>query len=475
MTLPDARDYDDEIDLAELALAIWARWPAVVLPMVLGGVVSGYLSTGQPVLFQAQSTFDVLQNGQPVGNGVLDQMMGQTRAEQVAADLDMANDARFVGAAIGSTAAATAAYQSSVVVARTKNGSISVSVTHADPTAAADLANAVVERTLRDIEEGQAAELAAKRQELARDLSAALGRLRQSQSALEAYQPPKGISARSRDEFASLERAALEAEAEYNVLLEEVRAQANSGGAEVVTRVYQQASVPAAPIPSRTSLTLALGPILGLVAGAALALLLSWRSGRLYSATSLQSQAAARMTIRVARNEETELGTATGAALLLALANHPSRLAVIASTAPELDARAFALGLGKELMRHGRPVMFVAIGDGATDAAGLSPDTANPCLRKGQVGELTIIEPASDASIPDLLMSPGFGIAATSAASPNDLVLVSVSHDWAATTLQALSAQSPYLVALAQPRLTRRKTLEQLRSAVEIDTLAILA
>ena len=101
--------------------------------------------------------------------------------------------------------------------------------------------------------------------------------------------------AASAEEFARLTRDLKVAEATYTVLIEQVKSQSLVAGfTPDNSKIIEIADVPLAPSEPKRVLIVALGLVLGLFAGSAVALVLSMRKGVYYSLGSLRSAAGAR-------------------------------------------------------------------------------------------------------------------------------------------------------------------------------------
>ena len=104
------------------------------------------------------------------------------------------------------------------------------------------------------------------------------------------------------EELADLKRKATIAEATYRVMIEQVKAQTLSAGYKPETfKVYQYAVPPIVPSAPKRSLIVALGLVLGLFFGAAMALILGLRRGVHFSATALERHIDADMSLSVKR------------------------------------------------------------------------------------------------------------------------------------------------------------------------------
>ena len=106
--------------------------------------------------------------------------------------------------------------------------------------------------------------------------------------------------ASSAEEFAQLTREAKIAEATYTVLIEQVKSQSLAAGFKPdAFKVYEYATPPLTPSAPKRSLILALGAVLGVFVGSALALINSMRRGVYYSRGSIITDVCAKLVLPV--------------------------------------------------------------------------------------------------------------------------------------------------------------------------------
>ena len=107
------------------------------------------------------------------------------------------------------------------------------------------------------------------------------------------------IYANSAEDLAKYTRDAKIAEATYTVLIEQVKSQSLAAGFQQENfKVFEFATPPLTPSSPKTLLTIAVGTILGLFAGCALALMNSMRRGVYYTKSALLSNANADLALR---------------------------------------------------------------------------------------------------------------------------------------------------------------------------------
>jgi uncharacterized protein involved in exopolysaccharide biosynthesis len=106
--------------------------------------------------------------------------------------------------------------------------------------------------------------------------------------------------AKSSEQLMILKRDAAVAEATYQVLIEQVKAQSLVSGFEGETvRIYQSATPPAKASAPKKTLIVALGIVLGGFVGAAVALVRSVVSGRLYTRTAVRDAVRSNLEVRL--------------------------------------------------------------------------------------------------------------------------------------------------------------------------------
>ena len=108
------------------------------------------------------------------------------------------------------------------------------------------------------------------------------------------------VTARRVEELADLKRQATIAEATYRVMIEQVKAQTLSAGYQPDNfKVYQYATAPVTPSAPKRNLILALGLVLGVFSGSAMALVLGMRRGVHYGLNGLLAQTNAGMSLKM--------------------------------------------------------------------------------------------------------------------------------------------------------------------------------
>lgn len=271
--------------------------------------------------------------------------------------------------------------------------------------------------------------------------------------------------------LAGLEREAKIAEATYNVLIEQVKAQALMAGYEAESATIYQSAVPAPnPVAPKKSLIVALGGVLGLFAGSALALLLATRRGVYYTRTSLESAVGAPISGRVPRLASTggalpraadrvlRLKSSDLAELAVDISQHAGSSVVVAATGRGLRAAPTALWAALSLSgsRATTPegeasgVSLLVLGEALP--RGLSPEAApEGDLIIAKSSGITFYAPARGVSVSQAISGGSLQKILERARSDKSRLVVATSEPYAAATARALRADAPYLLAVTRP------------------------
>jgi len=295
--------------------------------------------------------------------------------------------------------------------------------------------------------------------------------------------------------LAGLEREAKVAEATYNVLIEQVKAQALMAGYEGETAIVYQSAVPAAePSAPKKSLIVALGGVLGLFAGSALALLFAMRRGVYHTAASLRDGIAAPLTVAAPRLASAGLGleralrragklrSAGLTELEVDVAQREGAPVLVSSTGPRVKSlpaalwAAQALGAGHTWDVSGDAqgrVALLVLGERLPSGADFERHAATGLMRAEAQG-IEIYMPAAGVSVAqvlagptlDTLTAPGVG---GDAGGGRTRLVVAASFDASAAAARALAPKNPYHLAITRAGRTLRAQVERLRQARAID------
>ena len=295
--------------------------------------------------------------------------------------------------------------------------------------------------------------------------------------------------------LAGLEREAKVAEATYNVLIEQVKAQALMAGYEGETAIVYQSAVPAAePSAPKKSLIVALGGVLGLFAGSALALLFAMRRGVYHTAASLRDGIAAPLTVAAPRLASAGLGleralrragklrSAGLTELEVDVAQREGAPVLVSSTGPRVKSlpaalwAAQALGAGHTWDVSGDaqgPVALLVLGERLPSGADFERHAATGLMRAEAQG-IEIYMPAAGVSVAQVLAGPTLDMLTATgvggdAGGGHMRLVVAASFDASAAAARALAPKNPYHLAITRAGRTLRAQVERLRQARAID------
>lgn len=192
----DHSNDEDEIDLRELSLAIWSNWKTVAGATCVSAAFAIAFAVVKEPRFTAEAVFELkgtssgpripseyaglaavagINLGKDGTKGVFDRVAGRDFIQRLSGDVELESDPFFsppkaqispfsiggVRLALGlvsddelswsASETVTNAYRDAVTVTETKNGSVKVSVEHPEPSRAAVIANAIVERVTTEL------------------------------------------------------------------------------------------------------------------------------------------------------------------------------------------------------------------------------------------------------------------------------------------------------------------------------------
>ena len=303
------------------------------------------------------------------------------------------------------------------------------------------------------------------------------------QSQINASQIDAERSGLALEAHAKLEREAKISEATYTVLIEQVKAQSMIAGYRPdKTEIYEYASASINPSAPKRSQILALGAVLGLFVGAALALVLGLYRGVYYSKKSLITGAQARLTASVRgllplRNKSlidvnTMLMKKPRSVLRdMAVEIHKSAATqvVVTSSRAKLMGNDVARALASYMQSD---TMTVAVIDFSSRAKKLDIDGERLSVGSFVVAEsashVSVLRPDGDLVAMELLSQRDFWEKTQSLNSTFDLVFLCADNGDAISLLSALEGQKMFHITLARTKNTKSATLAQMRSLLPI-------
>lgn len=471
---------DDEIDLLELLLGVRARlW--VVAALVGVGFLLGSL-VDRPTIYDARAAFEISDPngkfGDPASDPAIDRLAGSRFIAEV---FEKAVGAGTAGALIGAEDGAAdldrfqAMYRDSVTVSRLPSGTISVLVSHPDPSAAALLANVTVETAMESLvrERGETAEIWFEN--ASRSIAEAASRRDEASLSLR-----RAVEAGESEETIRQRQADLaNARAAHDLLVEAFNAEVTMAIALPEVQIIEEASVPSAPRPKGLSPSIVFGAAGG-VGGLLLAGLWAIASGRIHSTGTMRRFAQAGITAdAVGSSGQVGQGPSEGGAfsvlqpgatdILIALRSRGSDVTVVAATEETLSPLPVAVWLARRLIEGGGQVSVVAVNLSVPESAEKVGASMMTEQRKLDGVEVVVPSGAFDygAQFPDLLASLTRG-------EKKGHVIIACGSEWSKTVLRMVLDHHPMVLAVTGRGKTRRATLAAIRQIAAIDVNIML-
>lgn len=306
------------------------------------------------------------------------------------------------------------------------------------------------------------------------------------------------------ERLASLKREAQVAEATYNVLIEQVKAQSLAFGYEGKAFQIYQSAVPS-PVPSapKRSLIVALGGVLGLFLGSALALLSAMRSGVLRTRRAITEAAAPRLTCAAPRlgafstnfaravRRLANLQSSDLIELLIAVregrrGDHDvdlERIILVAATGRRIRSLPVGLYLathlagltgqeaGEEAEATRSPmdaVSLFVLGERPPKLDGGAPIGSGLMMRASS-GGVEVIAPRSQRDLSVIISGGLLGEEVRRARGDGRRVVVAASETYAAAVSRALCDGDPLIVTVSRPGASLKALISRLRQIAGID------
>ena len=312
-------------------------------------------------------------------------------------------------------------------------------------------------------------------------------RIARIERSIEELRQEAELYASSTETLAALQREATVAEATYNVLIEQVKAQSLVTGYQgEMARFYQSATPPERPSSPKRALILALGGLVGLMLGVGIAILSALRSGRLYSLGSIVGETGARLTIKdvsppnqlkgAARTPDTlSAADPTIADLIVDQSSSRSKATLISSTAPGLSPLTFALWIACGRREAGERVAIISLGETPPKSW---PDASRSAIGEAECrdfGGVDIFYADEGRSQLHLLTGEDTHAVLTQDDRRYDAVIVAADDRHAASAARAFARHKPYSIALAKPGASLRRLIEAIRSVSTPDAVVSLS
>lgn len=285
--------------------------------------------------------------------------------------------------------------------------------------------------------------------------------------------------AKSSEQLMILKRDAAIAEATYQVLVEQVKAESLVSGFEGETiRIYQSATPPATASAPRKSLIAALGLVLGGFLGAGLALVRSTMSGRFYTASAVGDALPTSLELRLPRLRKIKLRRRDDLVSGIKEMSGSVGFVDLSTAAQKANFTAgLIVNLGEGEL--GLPV-GLALAEGVFDdlrcAVVLLNGNVPQWLEKVSSMQALPLNTYAFTERVDVLSLPegDLHLAARCvekllATSDYDKILFVASGEMGAAVARMLPSEKVFITVISQPGATTRQQILRLRSAVQVD------
>ena len=291
--------------------------------------------------------------------------------------------------------------------------------------------------------------------------------------------------AESSEQLMILKRDAAVAEATYQVLIEQVKAQSLVSGFEGETvRIYQSATPPSKASAPRKSLIAALGVVLGGFLGCLIVLIRSMISGRIYTRSALVDAFDPKLSVSIPYlskikktgaaqfSDQVERLTPTVGFQDLAVAARKSsfKQGLFVSFARKDPSVMLALALANELNASQKSAILVLNVDVPSGLEKLSKANDGDWIRFAWKPSVEILTPSAEVA-----STPVKQLATFLASSQYDCVFLAVSGDLGATVARLLPSDGTFVTVTAQGGITTRSQAARLRAAKDIDVQVLLS
>ena len=305
-------------------------------------------------------------------------------------------------------------------------------------------------------------------------------------SQIKAAQLDAERSGRALETFAKLEREAKVAEASYQVLIEQVKAESVVSGFQPDnSEIYEYASPSISPSSPKRRTSLVLGAALGLFSGCAISLLFALWRGVYYSKKSLKAGAQAQLTASVRdlmplRNkslDEIEAMLSKNPRSMLrnmavGVNKSCANKIVVTSARARLKSIDAARALACYMQLDGAKIAIINFSGESKrlDVKEEGPSEASFIVSE-TCGHLSILRPDGDSLAIELLSRRDFLNNLQSLHSIYDLVFVCADDGDAISLLSALEGQKTFHIMLARTKNTKSRVLTKMRSLLPIQGL----
>ena len=285
------------------------------------------------------------------------------------------------------------------------------------------------------------------------------------------------LYATSTEKLATLQREATVAQATYNVLIEQVKAQSLITGYQgEVALFYQSATTPDLATSPKKKLIGALGIVIGAILGAMIAIISSIRSGKIYTLTSIFEASGATLRLKTTSLSKLTPNDLASMAkrlpslsdvslneLHIAQAMSQSKVVAFCATGHTISPMAAALWMALLHKMSGKSVAVLCFGEKPPSLGAAVTGTLNDTADLFKFEGVDILMPKSDMMIARMITSQDLHELLAEQDRRYDLVIVAATFDQTLNVVRSFARHSPFLVLLAKPAATLKNILEAVK------------
>ena len=290
------------------------------------------------------------------------------------------------------------------------------------------------------------------------------------------------VTAESVEEFARLTREATIAEATYTVMIEQVKAQSLAAGYKPETfKVFEYATPPLAPSAPKRSLILALGLVLGIFIGCALALILGMRKSVYFTRSALAGAVSAAHTLRIGTLRrlsrlplsvlKDRIGQRTHLQLddlLLDLGEH--KLILVASAHTKLHSGGLGRLIASTAAKAHKRVLLCDTSWGSFES-GSNPSPPSEFKAVPAIDGVDLLTAPKDIQGANVYTLKSFKDFIINAAERYDHVIVTGHDEYGTLAAKALKSLKPAVVYAAQIGKTKKRDIAELTANTPVEVL----
>jgi len=290
------------------------------------------------------------------------------------------------------------------------------------------------------------------------------------------------VTAESVEEFARLTREATIAEATYTVMIEQVKAQSLVAGYKPETfKVFEYATPPLASSAPKRSLILALGLVLGIFLGCALALILGIRKSVYFTRSALASAVCATHTLRIGMLRRLSrlplsvlrdrIGQRTHLQLEdLLLDLGEQKLILVASTHTKLQSDGLGRLIATTAAKAHKRVLLCDTSWGSFES-GSQPSAPSEFATVPAIDGIDLLTAPKDIQEANVYTLKSFKDFIKNAAEGYDHVIVTGHDEYGTLAAKALKSLEPTLVYAARIGKTKKRDIAELTAITPVEVL----